>query len=299
MKRILSIYAVVLLGIFVILSLSDQKSDYIIEKKIWKIYQQQLDIAKDPAVIPSRSFEKVINGYKNIIAKYPKSHLIPGLYIRVGEMHMLKKDYEGARTVFYELIKAYPDNKEIVAEALLKVGGTYEATGNWPEAYEVYQTVIQEHTLTDVGLTMPIHIANYYKNQNDFQATMSAYEFAIRHYSSIASTHDNTKAGLSATRHLANSYLDQNRWAEAISALGSILEKYTTSDYLTVKDVDMVIKTINITAAYQLKDYDVAISLYEKIIARNPKHPLKDYLNRVIDAFNQLKEKGVQILERK
>ena len=100
-------------------------------------------------------------------------------------------------------------------------------------------------------------------------------------------------------RHLSNCYLDQNRWAEAISTLGSTLEKYSTSDYLTVKDVDLIIKTINITAAYKLKDYDVAIRLYQEIIARNPGHPLINYLHKVIDAFNQLKEKGVQVSDRK
>lgn len=297
MKKILSIYLIILIGIFIALSIVDRRSNYVIEREIWKIYQQQLDIAKDPAVVPSRSFEKAINGYKKIITKYPNSHFIPGVHIRIGEMHMLNKDYEGARTIFYDLIKLFPDNKEIAAEALLKIGGTYEVTGNWPKAHKVYQDIIQEYTLTDVGLTVPIHIANYYKNQNDFQATMNAYEFAIRHYSSIASTHK-TKAGLTAMRHLANSYLDQNRWSEAISTLGSILEKYTASNYLTAKDVDMLIKTINITAAYQLKDYDIAISLYQGIIARNPNHPLKNYLNRVIDAFNQLEEKGIQVSDR-
>ena len=162
----------------------------------------------------------------------------------------------------------------------------------------MYLSVIDEYPLTDVGLNTPIHIANYYRNQNDFQGAMNAYEFAIRHYSSIATTHDNTKAGLSAMRHLSNSYLDQNRWLEAITTLGIVLEKYSTSGYLTIKDVDLIIKTINITAAYQLKDYDIAISLYKKIIARNPGHPLKDYLNKVINAFNQLKEKGIQVSDR-
>jgi len=211
---------------------------------------------------------------------------------------VLRKDYEGARSIFYALIKSFPDNKEIAAEALFKVGRTYETTDYWPEAYKVYQSVIREYPLTSVGLSTPIYIANYYKNQNDFQGTMNAYEFAIRHYSSIASAHNRTKAGLGAMRHLANSYLDQHRWQDAISTLGLILEKYSTSNYLTVKDVDTIIKTINITAAYQLKDYDVAILMYEEIVARSPEHPLNNYLNKVVDAFNQLKEKGIQVSDR-
>jgi len=61
----------------------------------------------------------------------------------------------------------------------------------------------------------------------------------------------------------------------------------------------MTIKTINIVSAYQLKDYDVAIQLYQGIIDRNPEFPLRGYLKKVIDAFNQLKEKGVQVLGQK
>ena len=105
MKKTLFIYLAILLGLFVILSVFDKRSNYIVEKKIWKIYQQQLDIAKDPSVIPDRSFEKVINGYKDIIQNHPKSYLVPGLQIHVGEMYILRKDYERARTVFYEIIQ--------------------------------------------------------------------------------------------------------------------------------------------------------------------------------------------------
>ena len=128
---------------------------------------------------------------------------------------------------------------------------------------------------------------------------MDAYESAIRHYTGIASQYDRSKEGLSAMRHLANCYLDQNRWMEAINTLGSILEKYSSSEFLTVKDVDLMIKTINITTAYKLKDYDIAIRLYQGIITRNPGHPLKSYLYKVIDAFNQLKAKGIQVSDQK
>jgi len=96
-------------------------------------------------------------------------------------------------------------------------------------------------------------------------------------------------------RNLSNCYFDQNRWMDAINTLGAILEEYSTSEFLTVGEVDVMIKSINITAAYKLKDYDVAVSLYQSILDRNPQHPLKKYLNQVISAFNQLTEKGVRV----
>ena len=105
--------------------------------------------------------------------------------------------------------------------------------------------------------------------------------------------------GFNALRYLSNCYLEQDQWNEAIGTLGSILEIYASSGHLTVKSADMMVKTINIISAYQLKDYDVAIRLYQGILDRNPEQPLRDYLKKVVDAFNQLKEKGVQVSEQK
>jgi len=96
MKKILSIYLIILAGVFVLLSVLGTKSDIVVEKKIWQLTQQHIDIAKDPNVIPDRSFDQVINGYRDIIENNPNSRLIPGLHIRVGEMYILRKDYEGA-----------------------------------------------------------------------------------------------------------------------------------------------------------------------------------------------------------
>jgi len=128
---------------------------------------------------------------------------------------------------------------------------------------------------------------------------MDAYESAIQYYSATASTYDGKEAGLTALRYLSNCYLEQKRWREAVEVLGEILEKYSSSGFLNVKSADTVIKTINVVSAYQLKDYDVAVGIYRKIIDASPDHPLNGYLKKMIDAFNQLKEKGVQVSPKK
>lgn len=298
MKRYLFIYSSILVAVFVLLSALGREGNYIIERKIWGIYKEQVDIARDPAVVPDNVFERVINEYRQIIDKYPFSSQTPDLYIRLGEVYALRRDFVTAREVFQSLSDRYPDNKDLLAEAMFQVGETYESESNWLEAEKVYQQVIQEYPLTDVGLKTSIYIANHYRSQNDFQGTMAAYDAAMSRYRDIAVKFQDTQVGLLALRHLATCYLDQNRWKEAIGVLGEVIERYAGSKDLNVKDTDMVIKTINIVSAYQLKDYDVAIGLYEDILKRNPDHPLRKYLLKVIDAFNQLKEKGVQVSER-
>ncbi len=299
MKKAFISYLVILIGVFVFFSFSDLNGEYVIERKLWKIQHQLIDIAKDPQAVPDFKFDEVANQYQKIIDKYPDSRLIRNVYISLGRLYLLKKDYATAREKFYLIIEKYPDNKELSAEALLFVGKTYEVEGDWPQAYKIYQDIINNYPVTMTGLSVPIYIANYYKRQNDFQNTMNAYEKAVVHYKKIASDNSGTQAGSKALGYLSNCYMEQNRWNEAIDTLGLILEKYAASGHLTAKNVDMTIKTINIVSAYQLKDYDVAIRLYQGIIDRNPKHPLRAYLEKNIDAFNQLKEKGVQVSGQK
>ena len=299
MKKALITYLVILAGVFGLLSAFDLKGDYVVEKKIWGLYQQQIDIAKDPAVIPDRTFEDIIAEYHNIIDRYPDSRLTPGLYIRLGEIYNLRKDYEAARQVFNKVVNLYPDNKELVAEALFKIGRTHEFEQNWVKASEIYNVIIRDYAQTETAMGIPIYIANYYRSENDFQKTMEAYEVAIRYYKKMASDYEGKKVGLNALRYLSNCYLEQNRWTEAIDTLGQMIEKYSTSGHSTIENVDMTIKTINIVSAYQLRDYDIAISLYQGIIERNPGHPLNSYLEKVINAFNQLREKGIEATDLK
>ncbi len=294
MKKILIIFVSVLAGLFIGLFLLGQRGDYTVEKKVWRLHQEYVDIAKDPAVIPDRTFDDVIAAYEKIISQYPDSNLTPGLYIRLGEIYALRKDYEKAREVLGKIVQLYPDNRELCADAIFKTGKTYELAENWVKASQIYTGIIKTYPETDTALGVPVYIAGYYRKQNDFQKTMEAYEIAIGYYNRTASEYAGEKAGLTALRLLSNCYLEQNRWQESINTLGRILEKYSTSGFLEANDVDMTIKTINIMSAYQLKDYNVAIALYQGIIDRNPELPLSSYLQKVIDAFNQLREKGVE-----
>ena len=95
MKKYLLIYSLILVAVYVLLSALGRDSNYIIERKIWKIYQEQKDIARDPAVIPDNVFERVIHEYKQIIEKYSYSSHAPDLYIRLGEVHAHRRRRAG------------------------------------------------------------------------------------------------------------------------------------------------------------------------------------------------------------
>jgi len=181
MKKMLIGYLVVLIGVYIFFSVLDLNGDYVIEKKLWKIQRQFIDIAKDPEAVPDRKYDDVAGQYQKIIDKYPDSHLIRNVYIALGRLYIVKKDYARARENFYLIGEKYPDNKELSAKALFFVGKTYEVEGDWPQAYKIYRSVFKDYPMTTTGLSVPIYIANYYKRQNDFQNTMDSFEKAMNH----------------------------------------------------------------------------------------------------------------------
>ena len=295
MKKAILVYIAILAGVFVLFSLLGLNSDYAIEQMAWKIQKEYLDILKDPKVVPDQTFDEVIKGYQKIIERYPNSRLTPGIRMLVGHVCYLKKDYETARAKFNEIIQLYPDNKGLQAEAFSAIGRTYEAQDNWPAARKTYDHIITDYPLTQTGLGVPLYIANHYKEQNDYQKTMDAYDRAITHYNTLVAQNPDSPVEYAALRYLGNCYLDQKRWKEAVEVLGKIADKYGRPQYMNIRTLDTILKTINAVSVHQLKDYDLPLQIYQDIIQKDPNHPLGDYFQKMIDALSTLKAKNVQV----
>jgi len=288
MKKVIITYLAILAVVFVFLSFLDRDSDYSIEQRLWKVHKMYSDIEKDPDVVPKATFDRVIGQYKSVIDRYPESNVIRGVYFLLSQTYVLNGRFDLARDTLNIVMDKYSGNKEMIADAMSRIGRTYELQDDWDEALRIYQNIIDEYPLSSVGIATPIYIANYYRRKNDFQNTMQSYDEAIVFYKEISKKHSKTIVGFGAARYLANCYLDQSRWADAINVLGDILFVYSDTEFLNAKVADEMIKTINMIAAFQIKDFKVATSLYQEFINKSPDHPLSKYLTRIIDAFNKL-----------
>ncbi|MFC1510365.1 tetratricopeptide repeat protein [Candidatus Omnitrophota bacterium] len=290
MKKVMRVYLIVLIVLFVLLSFLDGRGVYTLEKKVWKLQKNYYELAKDPQAVSSRTFNDLIEKCQYVIDSHGDSPLSRGVMIMVGQIYELTKDFDLARKMYNDIFEKYKDNDEFSAEAKFLIGKTYESNGEWSTAEALLRDVSLNYMLTAVGMDIPIYIARYYRQNNDYQKTLDAYAEALAHYKSIISSNPDSFAELSAMRLLAKCYFEQNRWKEAIESLGDILHKYGTSSYLSLNDADVIIKTINGVSAFKLKDVDVAIDLYKGLIADDPKRPLSVYLQQMIDGFQQLKE---------
>lgn len=294
MKKVLRFYLIILFVIFIVFSFLDRKGLYNLEKKIWKLQKDYFELAKDPLTVSDRTFNDLIEKIEVLVKDNPDSDLIREVMILVGRIYELKKDFDAARLEYEHIFNKYKEDDNLSAEVRFLIGKTYEKEGDWEKAELVYRNVSLDYMLTPVGLDVPMYITRYYRKINNYKETLDAYSEAIAHYKIIIAAQPDSLVDLSAMRLLSKCYFEQQRWQESVETLGEILMKYGSSSYLSLKDADVLIKTINVIATFKMKDTDIAVELYQEIIAQNPKSPLGKYLQLMVDGFEQYKEQNDQ-----
>lgn len=277
MKKILGVYAGILAVVFIVFSFFDFGGDYAIEKKLWRLNKDYVEIVRDPAATPPNAYDRLIAKYQKVIRSHPRSRLIPGVELMIGQLYVARKDLVGARRVFISVAQKYAKSPEVTAEAMANLGKTYEVANDWTGAEEIYRDIMQKYPLTAAGLNAPIYIANYYQSKNDHQRTMQAYEKAVDFYRDVIAKNPDSPAEFSALRFLANCYFSQNRWEEGVEALGKVLLEYSDSSLLTVGRVELIAKTINTVTLSELEreKHDRVIKVYRAFLDKYPGHPLR------------------------
>lgn len=294
MKKVLSILAGILVGLFIVLSLLD-KSEYGVERKVWLAQKKFERLVQDPKAVPDVEFDNVIKQYTKIIHQHPSSSLTPKIPLQIGKIYTYKKDYPKARETFSETIRRYPQLPELSAEALANIGWTYELEKKWPQALSNYEKIIAQYPLTETGMNTPIYIASYYERNNDAAQAATAYQRAVAFYKKVAAEHPNSNYEFGALRILSSTYFSLQEWEKGIKTLGKILVNYPTKQYLNAQRADLIIRTINTISVTQLHNYDIPIDIYQEFIEKNSKHPLAKVLNDIISQLKLLKNKNVQV----
>lgn len=294
MKRTLTILFGLLLGIFLILSFLD-KSDYPLEKRLWRLKKQLTQVARDPKAVPDQKFEDLASRYKRLLKQYPDSKLLPGIYFEIGNIYALKKDYAKSRESLQEVLVRYAENKELCATTWLVIGSSYEAEENLTEALKTYQKIRSDYTLTEKGLNMPLYIANFYMRHERSKERDNTLREAVTFYKKTARENPKVSIGFNALRLLSTTYLIMKDAKSAVDTMEQILLDYADSDFLNVARVDIITKSINTISAVQLKSLDIPIGIYQKFIEHYPNHRMNPYFSQMIKALQALKEKNVSI----
>ena len=292
MKKIIFILCAILAGLFVILSILDH-SDYAMEKQLWRAQKKFERIAQDPTVVPDREFQDLSTEYRQIMRRHPKSALTPRIYIKLGLIAALKKDYAQARKIFEEAIATYPQDLILGSEAAMQIGKTYERENNPAAALAMYQRIIKDYPMTPQGMGVPLYIGHYLNSLDRKSDAREAYHQAVVFYKKILQDNPKTEDQYGALQYLATTYFTQQNWKAGVDTLADILLKFSRSPRMDQQKAMVLVKTINTVSVANLNSYEIPVGIYRQFIQQNPGHPFNPFLEKTITALQGLQEKNV------
>lgn len=298
MKKTFAIFGSIIIFLFIFLSIVDN-SDYGLEKRLFRVQKQFNQAARDPRAVPDQKFDHIVEQYRKLIEKYPHSKEVPKIYMQMGMTYLLKQDIGKARTTFQEIINKFPENEEICTVALLNIGNTFESEKKEKEAIDIYEGILSKYPLTEVGLNMPLYMANYYLKVDQKEKSNEMIRRAVLFYKKISKENPQTLQEFNALRLLVTAYYAQENWREAVNTLGKILLDYGNKKYLTPQRANLIIKSINTVSITKVQDYHLPRDIYQKFMSQYPEHPLSKVLADMLNALKKLEEKGVIVGQKK
>jgi TolA-binding protein len=283
----------ILIGLFVLLSILDLKSEYMAERSLWKINQKFDKYSQDPKAVPEVNFQDVFKGYQSFIKKYPHSKLLPAVHILSGRVFIVQKKYDQGRDIFENTLKNYSENQDVASLVLTEIMNSYHEEGDWAGELRTYQRILQDYPLTSIGFNTPLLIAKLYTSQNRRDLAQKAFDDAIVYYKGLVSKYPESNTGFVASRALAVSYMAKGNWREAINAFRDVIFQYHSNPNFSPSMAVQIIKSINTLSVLKLESYDIAIDIYEDFMKQFPKHPLSKTLNGIVQSLKLLKEKQI------
>jgi len=289
MRKTLGILSGILIGIFVVLTLTDH-SEYKIEKKLWQMQRQYDAVAQDPAVVPGKRFDDIAAQYQAIIDKYPSASMIPKVRLQQARVYLLKKDFQRVFRVINGFLERYSGDPELSAQALLLLSGAYEAQQDESKTLSIFKRIVEEYPLTPTGLNVPLYIAEYYIRLNRPEDAARALNDAALNYRNLLARRLTSREQFFVLRYLGLVYSAKQDWDSALNVFGMALQVYGgTKDYIPNTVVLQVIRTLNTIAVSEFKNAEKLAVIYENFVSMYPRHPLNSHLKEVIAGLKQLK----------
>ena len=209
MKKLLWIYILILLSVFIGLSLFDSNGDYEAERALVKINAQFSEYSKDPKTIPTGTFEEIRKKYEHFVSTHPDSKLILMAQLHIGHTYMAMKDYDKARAYFENFINKHKSDQILGVQAAVEITRTYALEQNEAGVLKSYDRIMRDFGLTDIGLKTPLLVVDFYKNSSKKSQARAqkALEDAEKYYKDIILKHENSILEFKALELLANCHM--------------------------------------------------------------------------------------------
>jgi len=268
MKKALSLYLVLLLGVYGVLttlgSKDTSKNIYVTEARFWKAKALSQKIVVNPDSTPPPLFEKSRKQFESIIKDYSdKPMLVKESNLSIAGLLIYEKKYQEARNFLSKVRKDFPSDKAFSARSQFLVGFSYEREGNWEAALKEYRLLRDRYPESQLGLEIPLYIARH-DLKTDSKKGSESYEAAADYYRQLIQANPKTPLQFFAMSYLLGGYEEQKRWEKALEVLREIVMTYPRLSRSYFPRIDAY--------SIRLKQPEKAVAIYQSFIQSYPDH---------------------------
>ena len=260
---------------------------YSAEKLYWQANRTTKEIARDKPLdeLTTQEQEKIINAFRRVVEKCPLEPQSAQSQFIITQIYILQNRDSKARKELVKITQNFSRNTEFASRAQFMLGNLYENQGNWDEAVLEYEKVTDLFPLSNMGLRMPIYIAEYYQRQQKKAKANKAYHKAVTHYKKLINEYSGTSITPAVKDYLALAYVSQKKWNEAIAVWQTIINEYPQEQMGAA-----LLFAIGETYLKQIKDLQKAIQVYEEFVQNNPTSKIIRYAKFQIARLYFIKE---------
>ncbi|MFT5388244.1 MAG: tetratricopeptide (TPR) repeat protein, partial [Candidatus Omnitrophota bacterium] len=293
MKRLIIILVVVLLGGYLSLTMLGGSGNFSAEKKLWKLEQEYKTIAADPEASPDNVYSDLHVGYDKFIIKAKDKKFINVAHMMKSNLYILQENYAKAREN-YEIV-ATSGNHTMALQAVVSIGRTYAKEKNELALLDNYQRIIANFPKSQMGLKVPLLVAQYYVKENQISLVEKSFYDAELHYRKLYEENIDTPLGFYALQYLSVTYVTQQKWEKALDAYQTSLFKYADYNVWTPESLMKWVRTVNTIAITKHKSFEYPVGLYNEFIQNKPDHPFTPIFEKVLVSLKEIKEKSTSI----
>jgi tetratricopeptide (TPR) repeat protein len=199
----------------------------------------------------------------------------------VGKAKALHKQqrYEAARTLLQQVIAGKPEQAGLCAAAQWLIAAAYEAQGQWDRAIVEYRWISDKYPATPQGLSVPLHVADYYRKRGQDKLVDQALQQAVKHFQELVKKYPKTVLAGMAQEYIIYCLAFLKEWDMAIEAAGNLKQIYpgTRSDISSMLFLAQIYENID--------QGDEARKVYARFIESYPEHPMVSQVKEKIAGF--------------
>jgi len=122
---------------------------------------------------------ETIKGYKDLIARYPRSRTAVTAYYRLGNLYFGRREVDAAISAYQDFLDRAGEGSDLVTLAYNNMGSCYELKNDFNKALDSYEKAMKTKTALSFELLNYRNIARVYEAMNNTAKAVEYYRKAL------------------------------------------------------------------------------------------------------------------------